>query len=229
MGALDHLEELRWRIIYSLIALALFSSAAFFYSSQILAVLTRPVPKLVMLTPAEAFLVHLKIALIAGVAFTAPFSLYQFLLFLLPALTPKEKKGIVWIVPAGIFLFFCGAAFANFILLPTAIKFFLSYTNDKIQEMISLSNYIGFVLSFLAGGGIAFELPLVMMALGKLGVIRAGFLRRYRKESILAILILTALLSPSPDVFSWGILSLSLYMLFEVSILLVGIVEPKGV
>lgn len=228
MGPLDHLEELRWRIIYSLIALVVFTCAGFVYSSRILAILTRPVPKLVMLTPAEAFLVYLKIALITGAAFSAPFILYQLLLFLLPALTPKERKGMIWIVPAGILLFACGAAFANFVLLPAAIKFFLSYTSDKIEEMISLSNYMDFVLSFLVGGGIAFELPLLMMALGKFGIVRAKFLGQHRKEAVLIILILTALLSPSPDVFSWSILSVSLYALFEISVLLVRFVEQPA-
>jgi len=227
MHPLDHLEELRMRIIYALSAWVLFSLGGLIFSGKILEILTRPVPKLVMLTPAEAFLVHLKIALIAGAALAAPFALHQLLLFVLPALRPQERKGIVWVIPMAFILFFSGAAFANFVLLPFAIRFFLSYTTDKIEEMISLSNYVGFVLSFLVGGGIVFEMPLLMMGLGKFGVVNSKLLRRYRKEAILGILIATALLSPSPDVFSWSLLSASMYGLFELSIWLVRLVEKK--
>lgn len=227
MSPLDHLEELRLRIIYSLIAWIMFSVIGFAFSQKILDILTKPVPRLVLLTPAEAFLAHLKIALLGGTALAAPFILHQLLLFLLPALAPRERKGLVWVVPMAFILFFSGAAFAQFVLLPVAIRFFLSYTTDKVQEMISLSNYIGFVLSFLIGGGIVFELPLLMMGLGKLGIVKASFLRRYRKEAFVIILIATALLSPSPDVFSWSLLSGCMYGLFELSIILVRLVQKK--
>lgn len=228
MNAVDHLEELRLRILYSLIAWVIFSASAFALSGKILNVITRPVPRLVVLTPAEAFLVHLKIALVVGIALAIPIILYQLLLFLLPALTPGERSGLVWVVPLALFLFAAGASFAQFVLLPAAIRFFLSYTSDKVVEMISLSNYVGFVLSFIVAAGIAFELPLVLMALGKFGIVSASFLRRYRKEAFLVIMIATALLSPSPDVFSWSLLSGSMYGLFELSILLVRLVQPQS-
>src|SRR5205085_6809402 len=133
-------EELRVRLIYALSVWVFFSLTGFIFSKKILDVLIRPVPKLVMLTPAEAFLVHLKIALITGGTLAAPFAIYQLLLFVIPALRPQERKGIVWVIPMAFVLFFSGAAFANFVLLPFAIRFFLSYTTDMIQAMISLSN-----------------------------------------------------------------------------------------
>jgi len=229
MSALDHLEELRMRVIFALVMWVTASLICFFYSAKILAIITAPVPKLVVLTPAEGFLVHLKIALIGGIALAAPFITHQLLLFLLPALSPAERKGLIWVIPMGFILFFGGAAFAQFALLPVAIRFFLSYATDKVEEMISLSNYIGFVLSFLVGGGILFELPLLMMGLGKFGIVENAFLRRHRKEAFLIILIVTALLSPSPDVFSWSLLSGCMYALYELSIILVRLVEKKKV
>lgn len=227
MSVLDHLEEVRVRIIYSILVLAVFSLIGFAFSGNILDLLTRPVPKLVFLSPAEAFLIHVKIGVIAGAAVSAPFLLYQVILFLIPALRPEERRGILWITPLALIFFICGAAFANFVLLPFAIKFFLSYSTGKIEEMISLSSYVDFVLSFLVAGGAAFELPLVMMGLGKIGIVTSGFLRRYRKEAFLVILIATALLSPSPDVFSWTLLSGCMYGLFELSIYFVKLVERK--
>jgi sec-independent protein translocase protein TatC len=227
MSVWDHLEEIRWRLISSIVVLVVFSILGFIFSNLILNFLIRPVPRLVFLSPAEAFLIHVKIGIVAGLVVSTPFLLYQLLLFLLPALKPEEKRGIVWILPMSLLFFFSGAAFSNFVLLPFAIKFFLSYSTGKIQEMISLSSYVDFVLSFLIAGGVVFEMPLVMMGLGKIGVVKSAFLRKYRKEAFLVILIATALLSPSPDVFSWSLLSLCMYGLFELSIAFVKLVE-KG-
>lgn len=225
MPPLQHMEELRYRLIYSVVAWVFFSLLCFAFAGKILEILTQPVPKLVLLTPTEAFMAHVRIALIGGAALAAPMVLHQFLLFLLPALKKEERRGLVWIVPLALLLFACGAAMANFVLLPFAIRFFLSYTSDKIQEMISLSNYVDFVLSFLVAGGLVFELPLVMMGLGKIGIAKSHFLRKHRKEAILIILITTAILSPSPEVFSWLMLSGCMVGLFEFSIWLVKIVE----
>jgi sec-independent protein translocase protein TatC len=227
MNFVDHLDEMRTRLIYSVIVVSIFTIFGFTISGKILNFMIKPIPELVFISPAEAFLVRLKIGLLAGVAISSPFLLYQLILFLLPALKSQERKGLLWILPAAFLFFIGGVSFVNFLLLPVAIRFFLSYSTPKIHEMISLSNYVNFVLSFWVAGGAAFELPLIMMGLGKIGVVKSQFLRKYRKESFLGILIITAILSPSPDLFSWGLLSGCMYGLFELSILFVRIVE-KG-
>ncbi|MCL4513225.1 MAG: twin-arginine translocase subunit TatC [Candidatus Eremiobacteraeota bacterium] len=227
MSFVDHLDEMRTRLIYSIIVVFAFTILGFSLSGKILDFMIKPVPELVFISPAEAFLMHLKIGLIAGVVLSSPFLFYQLLMFLLPALKIEERKSLIWILPLAFFFFVGGASFVNFLLLPVAMKFFLSYSTSKIHEMISLSNYVNFVLSFWIAGGIAFELPLVMMGLGKIGIIKSQLLRKYRKEAFLAILIITAILSPSPDLFSWGLLSGCMYALFELSIYFVKIVE-KG-
>lgn len=227
MSPLDHLEELRFRILYSLFAWILGSIFCFFFAGKILGILTRPVPKLVALTPAEAFLIYIRIAMIGGLTLAAPFILIQLLLFFIPAMTAGERRKMMWIIPMGLLLFLMGASFINFILLPYALRFFLSYTTGKIEAMISLSRYVDFVITFLLAGGIAFELPLVIMGLGKIGIVKASLLRKYRKIAILLILLSTGVLSPSPDVYSWLLFSGILYGLFEFSIFLVKIVEPR--
>ncbi len=226
MTFLDHLEELRKRVLYSAVALGIAAVAGFFFSQRITNLLTRPVPELVFLAPAEAFVVQLKVALIAGLFLAAPVIFYQFWRFVRPALLPHEVKYVVSAVIVSSVLFVTGVAFAYLVVVPTAMKFLLSFQTPKLRAMLSISEYVGTVGTFLFACGVMFQLPVIMFFLTKLGVVTPRFLARNQRGAIVAIFIVAAVLSP-PDVFSQVLMAVPLLALFELSILASFLARPR--
>jgi len=218
MSFLDHLEELRKRIFYALIALAVGATAGFFVSGRLLDLLTRPVPNLVFLAPAEAFVVQLKVAFVAGAFLSAPVLFYQFWRFVRPALLPNEVKYTVSAVVVSSLLFAGGVAFAYLVVVPVAMKFLLSFQTPKLAAMISISEYVGTVAAFLFACGVVFQLPVIMFFLAKLGVVTPRLLWRNQRVAIVIIAVAAAILSP-PDVFSMVLMGIPLLVLYELSIL----------
>jgi sec-independent protein translocase protein TatC len=215
---LDHLEELRKRLLYSLVALGVAAVVGFFFSQRILDLLTKPVPSLVFLAPSEAFVVQLKVALVAGIFLGSPVIFYQFWRFVRPALQKREVKYVTWAVVVSSILFAAGVAFAYLVVVPIAMKFLLGFETPKLHAMISISQYVGTVAAFLLACGVIFQLPVIMFFLTKLRVVTPKFLMKNQRAAIVIVFIVAAILSP-PDVFSQVLMAVPLLVLFEISVL----------
>jgi sec-independent protein translocase protein TatC len=159
MSLIGHLQELRKRLIICLLAVGVTSTACYFYAAQIVHVITAPAGKIYFMNPAEAFFAYLQVSLFAGLLLALPVVLYQVWAFIIPALTTRERTAAVVLVPASVFLFFIGLTFSYYLVLPAGIKFFMSFATDTLQPMISLGQYLSFVISFLLPFGCIFELP----------------------------------------------------------------------
>ena len=218
MGFLDHLEELRKRIFYSLIAAGVGAVGGFFVAQRVLDLLTRPVGELVFLSPSEALVVQLKVALVTGLLVVSPVIFYQFWRFVRPALRRNEAKYITWAVILSTLFFLGGVAFAYFIMVPFAMKFLLSWESEKLHAMISISSYVNTVGAFLFAAGLIFQMPVVIFFLTKLRVLTPRLLLKSQRVAIVVILIVAAIVSP-PDVFSQVMMAVPMLVLFYVSVL----------
>ena len=227
MPFLAHLEELRWRIIKSLISILVFSVMAYVFSDKILDFLTKSVDNIYFTAPTEAFAVRIKISLIAGLILSFPVVFYQLWQFVVPGLMDKEVKMVIPAVIFATFFFVGGAVFCFYLVLPVGIKFLLSFETDKLKPWLSVKDYISFVSWMILAFGMVFQLPIVSYFLGKVGIITHKTLSKGRKYAIVIILILAAALTPSPDVFSQLLLAVPLYFLYEVSIILVKVTNKN--
>jgi len=218
----EHLEELRRRIIVSLVLIAVISIAAFPLAPKMLAILKTPsssiIRKLVFFNPSEAFLIHIKIAFFMGLAISMPVIMYQLWAFVSPAIGYKTKKhGLLFLV-SSIGAFIGGASFGFLVLLPAALKFLLSFSGDNLEPVISASSYISFVLGLTMGCGLVFEMPVLSFLLSKIGIINYRFLRRVWKYAVIVIFIVAAIVTPTPDVFNMTIVAIPMLCLYELSI-----------
>lgn len=216
----QHLEELRKRLIICLITIFVVGFFCFFYTDNILSILSKPIGKLVFLKPTEAFIIRIKIAFYSSLFVSMPVILYQVWEFVSPALIETERYILRWIIPFSYLLFVFGVALAFFGVLPTGIKFLLDYGTENIQPMISINSYISFVITFLLAFGIIFQLPLVVLFLTKLGIVSPKWLIQQRKYAILVIFIISGIITPGPDIFSQFLMAIPTLLLYEISILL---------
>ena len=240
MPFMEHLGELRTRIMRSLFWLLGGTFIALFRAEQITDYLARPVTKLgyklVFTAPAEAFWVQMKVALICGLFLAAPGILWQVWAFIAPGLHEHEKKYAAPFVIIGSVMFLAGGAFSLFVVTPYAIQFLLSYARDTLQPMITLENHIDFLLKFTLAFGLVFELPLVITLLARMGVVTSKQLARNRKYAILGAFIAGAVLTPTPDAFNQTLMAGPLILLYEVGIVCARIfgrrpapaVQPSG-
>jgi sec-independent protein translocase protein TatC len=222
MSFMEHLGELRTRIVRGLVALLAGTVIALPFSQQIVDWLARPVTKLnytlVFTAPAEAFWVQMKVGLIAGVFIAAPGILWQVWAFIAPGLHAHEKKYALPFVIIGSLLFIGGGAFSIFVVTPYAIQFLLSYARPGLQPMITLQNHVDFLLKFALAFGSVFELPLALTILARVGVVNAKMLAKNRKYAILGAFIAAAVLTPTPDAFNQALMAGPLVLLYEVGI-----------
>ena len=224
MSILRHLEELRTRIIRSLIAIAVGSAIAYFYIEDIMRYLTLPTGRLYYLQPAEAFFTYIKIALFAGFLLALPVVFYQAWKFILPALTVRERTVIGILVPSSVLLFFAGLAFSFFLVLPAALQFFVGFSTENLQPMFTLHQYFDFVLAFILPFGAVFELPLLVIVFAKLGFISSKFLQSKQRIVIFLAFVVGAVISPTPDIFTQSMIAIPLILLYELSYLVVRFV-----
>jgi len=235
-----HLEELRKRLILSLVAVGIGFVLCFNFSESILGFLMQPLsrhlvfikrypfltfppssdaPSLVFLSPAEAFWMHMKLAFFAALFLVLPFLFYQIWKFVAPGLLPKEKRYAVPFVFLSTLLFLAGAAFCLFVVLPFALQFLLAYKTEHLRPMLSIGNYMDFCIKFLLAFGLIFELPLAMVLATRLGFLTPEFLARNRKYAILVNFIVASILTPTPDIFNQSLMAIPLCLLYEVGIL----------
>ncbi len=222
MSLLEHLDELRTRIIKSLLAIAFGSAVAYFFLDEITNYLTLPVGKLYYMRPGEAFFTYLKIDIAAGFLIALPIIFYHAWKFFLPALTRDERAVMGVLVPASVTLFFVGMAFSFFLILPVALKFFMGFgeESENLQSMFSFASYFEFVILFVLPFGFVFELPLVIIVLGKLGILTSEILGKYRRYVFFFAFVIGALVT-SPDVITQIAVAIPVVLLYEVGYLVV--------
>ena len=233
MSFLDHIEELRWRIIYSIIGIVIFTIIAWIFID--------PIVEIVMLKPARdanaplqnlkpfgQLFLFLQIAIIVGVVASLPNIFYQFWQFIAPALKKSERKYILWIVFFSTFCFLTGIAFAYFIMLPITMKFAAQFGTPEIANEFAIDEYMSIIISVMLAAGLIFELPMISFFLSKLGILTPKFMRKYRRHAIVIILILAAILSPGTDPVSQIILAVPLVLLYEISIFISKISSKKS-
>ena len=228
MPFLDHLEELRWRIVWSLGALVVALVLAFVLLQQldIVSYLARPLAphlggrKLMFTNPADPFKILLNAAFALGLLLASPVILYQAWAFLSPALYSHEKKLVIPVLIAGVGLFIGGVAFAFYVVLPMTLGFLLGFQTSALEPMITASGYFGFAISMMLMFGLVCELPIVILALAALGVVTPEFLRKYRRHAGVLCIAAAAFITPGGDPTSLFALSLPLYLLFEISVIL---------
>ncbi|MDO8525688.1 MAG: twin-arginine translocase subunit TatC [Candidatus Omnitrophota bacterium] len=218
----EHLEELRRRIIISLIFIAAGAILAFSYAPKILALLkagsSGVIGKLVFFDPAEAFMIHIKIAFFTGLVVSMPVLLYQLWAFLSPAIGENAKRHGLLFLSYSLAAFTLGASFAFFVLLPAAIRFLLGFSGESLEPMISVSNYVSFTLGLIVGCGLVFEMPVLSFILSKFGIVDHRFLRRVWKYAAAGIFIIAAVVTPTSDIFNMTVLALPMLFLYELSI-----------
>jgi sec-independent protein translocase protein TatC len=235
MPFLDHLEELRWRIIYSLVALLVCVGAGFWIAVQFDAVgiLARPIlplipeHKLVYTHPSEGFTVILDAAMTIGFVFAAPVILFQVWSFLAPALHKHEKRVAIAVLYAGVVLFVAGAALAYFVVIPLALPWLFTFAGPSLVPLITAEDYFSFVFAMVLTFGVSFELPIVILALATLGIVTPQFLTAYRRHAVVLIVIIGAFLTPGDMVWTTIALSVPLYALYELSVLAAHVIYRK--
>ncbi|MBT8342230.1 MAG: twin-arginine translocase subunit TatC [Desulfatitalea sp.] len=230
-----HLEELRSRLIKAGIAVGVGFLICYFFKQQLFEILTAPLVQvmkpgdhLIYTNLPEAFFTFLKAAFIAGLMLASPVVLYQFWMFVAPGLYDKERRLVMPILFLSTLFFAGGALFGYFVVFPIGFEFFLSFASDTIRPMPSMKEYLGFASKLLLAFGIAFELPLVITCLARLGIVSTAFLRRYRKYAVLLFFLGSAILTP-PDVISQIFMAVPLMLLYELSIIGASIFGKKKV
>lgn len=226
MSLSDHLVELRKRLIISVVSVIAFSLLSFIFSDRLIAYFTQHVGELVFLSPPEAFMTAIKVSVFAGLVIALPVVISQFWLFVLPALKRSERITFYIVIPSSILLFYAGAAFCFYLVLPIAIRFLVDFASPGLEPMFTLREYIAFMLRLLIPFGLIFELPLMSCLLVRLRLITADGLRRSRKYALVVIFIFAAILTP-PDIATQIMLALPIVLLYEISVLLVWVLRPR--
>ncbi|MGB5528960.1 MAG: twin-arginine translocase subunit TatC [Ignavibacteriaceae bacterium] len=233
MSFLDHIEELRWRIIYALIGILAFTIVAWIFIDPLVEiVLLKPArdanASLQNLRPFGQLFLYVQVAIIVGIVASLPNIFYQLWKFIAPALKKRERKYILWIVFFSTFCFLSGIAFAYFIMLPLAMKFAAQFGSEAIKNEFSIEEYMSIIISVMLAAGVVFELPMVSFFLSKLGILTPKFMRKYRRHAIVIILVLAAILTPGADPVSQVILAVPLVLLYEISIFISKISSKKS-
>ncbi len=220
-----HLEELRRRLIISAIAVGVGFVGAYFFKERLFEILMQPLisvmqegDKLIFTGLPEAFFTYLKVSLLTGIMLATPVLLYQFWMFVAPGLYQHEKRVMIPIVLLSTFFFVGGALFGYFVVFPYGFEFFLGFATEFIRPLPSMREYFGFAAKLLLAFGLAFELPLVLTFLARMGVVSVPFLKKNRKYAILLFFAGSAMITP-PDVVTQVMMALPLMLLYEISIL----------
>ncbi|MCK5569451.1 MAG: twin-arginine translocase subunit TatC [Spirochaetes bacterium] len=224
----EHLSELRRRIIFILISVAVTSAGAYYFIDEILDFVTQAggIEDFVFISPTEAFFVIIKLSLLTGLMGAMPFIFYQLWKYIGVALKKNERKYLIYFGPLSYLLFLIGAAFAFKGVLPLGIKFLLSFSKQNITPLITLNAYVSFLGKMITAFGLMFELPVVILFLSKIGVVTPKTLKKGRKYAIVVIFVLAAFLTP-PDVISQIMLAVPVLAMYEISIWICIVVTKK--
>lgn len=225
----EHLSELRKRIIIIISVFVIGSVVSFGYIQSIMdefISIGNAHFDFIYISPPELLIAYMKLALIFGLLLASPIVFFQIWMFIKPGLENKSKKYLMVSLFFGLFFFFLGGLFSYTVVLPLALQFFGEMTIEGIQPMISIGNYIGFVTSIVFSFGIVFEMPMIIFILSKIGLITSSFLKKNRKYMVLVIFTLSAILTP-PDILSQILLAIPMLILYEISIFISKFTEKK--
>lgn len=232
LGLVDHLAELRFRLIRSVWAILIGMIICYNFTDQIFDVIRAPIAPylpthgLVFTAPADKFIAHLKVAFFSGLILSCPAWFYQVWKFISPGLYSREKKYTVGFIFSGSVLFMLGILFSYFLVMPAAFHFLMGYGGTTDQAMITIDEYMSFFLMTTLMFGLSFEMPLVIVILGMLGIVSSKFLREKRRFAIVGMSVLSAVITP-PDILSMTFMLVPMVILYEISIFLVMFFERK--
>jgi len=215
-----HIEELRSRLIKSVGAFVLAFCLCYNFIGKLIPVLIAPAGHLIFTAPVDAFSAYMTVGSLMALFIASPYIFYQIWAFVGGALKPSEKKFVLIFAPLSLLFFLSGGAFAYFLAVPRAYKFLMSFSSVYLIPMVTVKNYLGFLGHMIVAFGVAFELPLILGFLAKIGIASPEYLRQKRRHAIIIILIVAALLAP-PDIMSMLILAVPLMLLYEVGIVFV--------
>jgi sec-independent protein translocase protein TatC len=247
LSLIQHLGELRDRLIFSAIALVATTVVSFIAATDIIRVLLIPVDctwfrivtqsvfppnvsfslglvcdqtpqKLLALSPTENFVTYFRVSLFSGIALAMPVILYEIYAYIDPALYPNERRFVRLLGLPILLLFALGMAFCYFILLPNAITFLVNFGSEVIQNQLRASEYLSFVTTFILGVGIVFEVPVIIYALVRVHVVRREWLTKQRRYVFLLVFVLGAIITPTPDPFNQTLVAIPMYLLWELGL-----------
>jgi sec-independent protein translocase protein TatC len=231
MTLLEHLEELRGRLVAAMVALIVgilvsiipiptMNSITGYLFDLIVHQATISGVQIIATRPGETFFTYLEVAMVVGAALAMPVIIYQVLAFVSPALYANEKRYLYMAVPGVFFSFVCGVTFCYFLTLPFATRFLAGFLAGTIEPLWSAEHYVDFVATFLFWVGVMFELPIVMFFLSKMGVVSHARMARFRKYAFVLAFVIGAAITPTPDPINQTIISLPIYFLFELGVIL---------
>ena len=230
MSLMEHLDELRKRIVRSAIFLFLGFIVAYIFHEKLFALVQAPLGKigktLVFTHPMDPLNIYLQVSLIGGAILASPFILFQVWMFIAPGLYQKERRFVIPFMAATVGLFLTGAAFGYFWVLPSALQILIVNFGRNFTPMVTIEEYIGFFLSIILGLGISFELPILIFFLALFGIVSPRFLWKNIRYAILAVFIVAAIICPSPDVWTMCIYAVPMLVLYLVGILVAWWVYP---
>lgn len=230
-GLVDHLNELRQRLLICLIAVFAGTVIAFIFAEQIFHILMVPAGKvsLVFIDVTEMLGVYMQVSLICGIALAMPVIIYHLIMFVSPGLTSQEKKYVYIVLPWIFVMFVAGVVFSYYILLPPAIQFLINFGAGIASPQIRISNYISLIGRLLLASGLIFEMPVVSTFLARLGIVNWRWMGQQRKWAIIFAFLLGAIITPTIDPVNQTLIALPLIVLYEISIWLARIVAHKRV
>jgi sec-independent protein translocase protein TatC len=233
----EHLDELRKRIFVCLIAVTVGVLVAALFNGFMFDILLHPLrtipnlpesaTKITTFSPAEPFMVSLKVWFAGGLILASPILIWELWAFMAPAFSANEKKWFYPIVLSTTVLFLGGCALAYFVVLPKGLGWLLTFSSGFFNVQLRASDYFTFMALFIVAFGAVFELPVILVALAKVGVIDDGFLKKNRRWAVIILAVAAAIITPSQDAFSMLAMFIPLYVLYEVSIVLARLVQPK--
>lgn len=232
MSLVQHISELRVLVTKSAYGILIAMVICWSFSEAIFNFIRHPIQQylvgggLVFTAPMDKFMAHIKISFVAGLLLSSPFWLFQLWNFIAPALYKKEKKIAAGFVFFGTLQFVLGLAFSYFIVLPMAFKFLMSFGGEIDKPMITIDHYLGFVTQTALVFGLCFQMPVVISFLGLVGIVSQRFLREKRRFAVIGIAVVSAIAAP-PDALSMVLLLVPMWLLYEVSILIVGFFEKQ--
>jgi sec-independent protein translocase protein TatC len=231
MTLLEHLEELRGRLVAAMVALVVgilvsiipiptLSSITGYVFDLLVNQAKASGVTVIAIKPGETFFTYLEVAMVIGAGLAMPVIIYQIMAFVTPALYSNEKRYLYMAVPGVFFSFLCGIAFCYFLTLPFATRFLAGFLSGTIEPQWTVEHYIDFVATFLFWVGVMFELPIIMFFLSKMGVVSHQRLARFRKYAFVLAFVIGAAITPTPDPINQTIISLPIYFLFELGVIL---------
>ena len=230
LTVLEHISELRHRLTRSAIVVVVTTVISFVFAKQIFEILKSPAGEinLIFIEMTEMIGIYMKVSLAGGIILAMPYLVYQFIMFISPALTRREKKRIYLILPWITLMFVGGVIFAYFILVPPAMKFLITFGSDIATPQIKIGSYISVVTRLLLAIGLVFEMPVVTTFLARLGIITPKWLSDKRKPAVILAFVLAAIITPTFDPVNQTLVAAPLIILYEISIWLAKLVQRKS-